>query len=576
MKKTRFKAIVFLILLMIISNVQTVFAFNKAQIPTHIEIGLFFENSAKSTLHLKAVNGFEVGVFQHNNFVRLFDMLDKQEIILRKDTYYMGSGRNYVEYTGSIDSITNTSNLQGPYHVQVADNFSSSIEALSFIQSLNAGGQQPYLVYENGWKVFIGLYLHQEEAQLKAEEISSISGQHARVISPSARRVQVLDLTGTPLFMFDSGENIYFRGFEDKGSTSLVNVEGRNYRGAIGAKRLSASDMSIVNKLLLEEYLYGVVPREMPASWAVEALKAQAVVARGYAVANVGRLTSSGFDLCNTTRSQVYGGYDVEHANSNRAVNETASRVVTYNGSIISAFYHSNSGGHTENSENVWSNPLPYIRGVKDDFSLDAPNSTWKEVFTRSQVRSLLEKNNIFVGDIIDIKATSVSENGRILELTIYGTSRNEVLAKERSRTLFGLKSTWFTVNTIGNTIDNTIDNTPDNVAVNDSVAVRGEARIIDSMQLQNQSILSANGITKITDPANIKIFDGKNYRGIKSSSVSEPSIVKSSIAESFEFVGRGYGHGLGMSQYGAKKMAEEGHNYIQILAHYYTGTKVE
>ncbi|AOY76939.1 SpoIID/LytB domain-containing protein [Clostridium formicaceticum] len=560
MKKTGFITMLFLIIIMIMHSGQTAFAFDKAQIPMYIEIGLFFENSAKSTVNLKANDGFEIGKFQQNNFVRLLDFLDKKEVILRKDTHYIGAGGSYVEYTGAINTSMNTSNLQGPYHVQVADTFSSSNEALSFMQSLSTGMDQPYLVYENGWKVFVGLYVHQEEAQLKGEEISNVNSYQTKVIPPSATRVQVLDLAGRPLFMFDSRENIYFRGFEDKGNVSLISVEGKNYRGAIGAKRLSASDMSIVNKLLLEEYLYGVVPREMPALWSLEALKAQAVVTRGYAVSNIGRFTNLGFDLCNTTRSQVYGGYDAEHANSNRAVNETSSKVITYNGNVISAFYHSNSGGRTENSENVWSNPLPYIKGVKDDFSLDAPNSTWKEVFTKGQIKSLLEKNNIFVGDVTDIQATSVSENGRILELTIYGTNGKEVLVKERSRNLFGLKSTWFTVNPIGNTIGNTTSNS--------NVTIQGDPEILHATELQNQSILSANGVTKITNPSNIKIFDGKNYREIAFSSAV--------TAESFEFVGKGFGHGLGMSQYGAKKMAEEGYNYMQILAHYYTGIKVE
>ncbi|SNS34073.1 stage II sporulation protein D [Anaerovirgula multivorans] len=557
MKRSRQMILILLTIITVMLGHELAFAFNKSQIPMNIEIGLFFQGAAKSTVLLKSNNGFEVGEFLQDEFIPLLDLSDKKDIILRKDSFYIGSGGNYVEYTGAI--IENQTNIQGPYHVQIGGLFNNRNEATQLIQFLSLGTmeEQPYLVYENGWKVFIGLYVQQEIAQIKANEINDYTGQATTVIPPSITRVQILDLSGRPLFMFDSTENVYFRGVDNKGAVSVVSVEGKNYRGAITAKRLSNSDMSIVNKLPLEEYLYGVVPSEMPALWSLEALKAQAVAVRGYAIANMNRFRNVGFDLCSTTTSQAYGGFDREHPNSNRAVDETHSKVLTYNGELVNAFYHSNSGGYTENSENVWSSTVAYIRGVKDDFSLGHQNSTWTEVLTKSQVKTLLENNNVFVGEVIDLKVTSVSQNGRVLELTVFGTNGQEVFVKERSRTIFGLKSTWFTVNGTGGSAGNSND-----------IMIRNNTSETNPITLNNKYIISSSGVSQISNPSNIKIYNGTNYREtIQSSTVA---------SDSFVFDGKGFGHGLGMSQWGAKKMAEEGYNYVQILTHYYTGTKVE
>ncbi|SES73816.1 stage II sporulation protein D [Natronincola peptidivorans] len=557
MKKTRLFLLLYIVITMTLVNLQTGLAFNKTQIPLHIEIGLFYEGTAKSTVHLKSINGFEIGKFSGDHFDTILNLYEPKEIILRKDSYYIGTGGSFLEYTGPISNGMTNINLQGPYHVQISNGFNNRQDAEHLIDSLSFMEDKAYLVYENGWKVFTGLYTDPEEAGIKAAEIQSISGETTKIITPSLTRVQVLDLFGKPIFMFDSNEDIYFRGFQDKANNTIVNIDGKNYRGAVTAKRMSNSDMSIVNKLLLEEYLYGVVPREMPASWSIEALKAQAVVARGYAVSNINRWRSVGFDLCNTTRSQVYGGYDDEHPNSNRAVSDTASRVLTHNGKLVNAFYHANSGGHTENSENVWSQPIPYILGVYDEFSLNAPNSTWTEVLTKNEVRDMLEKNNVFVGEVNNIKVTSVSENGRVLELTIYGTSGTEVLIKENSRRIFGLRSTWFTVDGAENPTNDLHD-----------IMVKNTTNNVNKIELHNKSIISANGVTKISNPSNIKIYNGKNYRSTET--------ISSKPADTFVFRGKGFGHGLGMSQHGARKMAEEGYNYIEILSHYYTGVKVE
>ena len=215
-------------------------------------------------------------------------------------------------------------------------------------------GIDSYLYYGDDWRVYAGPYKNGSEASKIAENVNRIYHHETNVIKPSNSRVQVIDEKNNIIFIYDSCYEIYFVGKKNGNNVPLVNVEGTDYRGGITAKRLTNSDMTIINKLPLEEYLYGVIPSEMPASWPVEALKAQAIAARGFAVTNFNKYKRFDFNLCTTTYSQVYKGYSGEHPNTNKAVDQTRDMVIFYNGKLVEPYYHSNSCGYTEDSENVW------------------------------------------------------------------------------------------------------------------------------------------------------------------------------------------------------------------------------
>lgn len=548
MKGTKLKKYAILLIGLFIVSLCPSFADQSMALPEKVEIGLYFRASAKSTVMVKAQNGFKIKKHQGNNTVNLTDFPNISGLILRKDAYYLGNKGNYVEYTGPIQEQVSQMTLQGPYRLQLGNGFSNLSSAEAFIKDLQLT-DQVYLAYEGGWQVYYGLLVSEEAALEKSSEIREMAKIETTVVYPSDTRVQVMDLNGKPIFSFDSSENIYFGPIEEKGTTSLVEIEGSQFRGEVTAKRSSSSDMAVVNRLSLEEYLYGVVPREMPASWPLEALKAQAVAARGYAITIMGKYREDGFDLCNTVSSQVYGGYDVEQSSTNRAVDETKSMILTYNGEPIPPYYHSNSGGQTEDSENVWSTVLPYIRGVKDPFSEGTPNSTWSVQLTLPELQAAMAKNNMDVGEIKNIRITEVSPNGRVLSLVVEGTKGKETLKKEASRSVFGLRSTWFQVMLQG---EGTIY-----VKSKDQEA----PGVISPHQLH---VISAEGSKELKNPANIQIYNGESYKGIDSN------------PEAVLIEGKGYGHGLGMSQHGAKAMAEKNYNFKDILTHYYTDVKVE
>ena len=155
----------------------------------------------------------------------------------------------------------------------------------------------------------------------------------------------------------------------------VLKLNGRPYRGKLVA-HLRSSRLTIVNRVGIDDYISGVVPDEMPPSWSMEALKAQAVAARSYAIAT--RKSGGIFDLYPDTRSQVYGGVASEETRTNKAVDQTAGQVVKYKGNVATTFFHSTSGGRTASIQDVWNSPpRGYLVAVPDKYDSMSPHHSW-------------------------------------------------------------------------------------------------------------------------------------------------------------------------------------------------------
>jgi stage II sporulation protein D len=201
------------------------------------------------------------------------------------------------------------------------------------------------------------------------------------------------------------------------GPEGLVTVAGKGvYRDVIEYRPGLSGGVTAVNRVELEKYIKGVVPLESPASWPIEALKAQAVAARSYALGTGGGPV---FDHYDTTASQVYGGYSAEQAKTNRAVARTRGEVLRHRGKVIVAYFHSTSGGHTEDNENIFSGstPLPYIRGVRDPWDRYSPYHRWRATYS---ARSL--GNSLGVGRLRSARVNSRGASSRILYATFRGS----------------------------------------------------------------------------------------------------------------------------------------------------------
>ncbi|MEP0759143.1 SpoIID/LytB domain-containing protein [Trichocoleus sp. DQ-A2] len=264
-------------------------------------------------------------------------------------------------------------------------------------------------------------------------------------------------------------------------------IGDRWYRGRTRLVR-TGKGLTAVNQVDLEQYLYSVLGSEMSANWPLEALKAQAVAARSYALYKRQTAGNSVFDVGDTQTWQVYKGLETEAESTQMAVNATAGQVLTYNGQIILAVFHSASGGHTENVENVWSEPLAYLRGVPD-YDQGTPGYQWQKSFSRNELSRLLGVSN--VKSLIPERTTP---SGRIMTMKVVGSGSTRRMTGSQLRQALKLRSTLFTV---------------------------------------------------------------------------------SSTGTGFQLNGRGFGHGLGLSQWGAYNLAQQGTNYQQILGHYYQRTAI-
>jgi stage II sporulation protein D len=231
------------------------------------------------------------------------------------------------------------------------------------------------------------------------------------------------------------------------GSSTVLHGDAENdlrdgaYRGRMVLNRDGGAVLA-VNHVSLEHYLYGVVPAEMPASWAAEALKAQAVVARSYALTS--RRPTEPYDVFADVRSQVYRGVYAEVATTTAAVRATRARVVTVGGQVAQTFFFSTSGGQTAaNEEAFGGTPLSYLRSVDDPHDDLSPVHTWTARFTRREAERKLRA--VLAGRLQGLAVLTRTPSGRAATVEVRGSEGNQTVSAATLRTALGLRSTWIT-----------------------------------------------------------------------------------------------------------------------------------
>jgi stage II sporulation protein D len=222
---------------------------------------------------------------------------------------------------------------------------------------------------------------------------------------------------------------------------SSVKYAGRGeFRGELLAIA-TGGGLNAVNRLGIDDYVKGVVANEVPSSWPRDALRAQAVVARSYALSTT--VDGDGFDLYDDIRSQVYDGKDSETQPTNRAVEATAGEVVKDGGEIAVTFYFSTSGGRTENVENAFdgSGPRSYLKSVRDPYDDASPHHRWRERFSRGDLERRL--SGYVRGRLRDIDVVQTGVSPRIVKARIEGTAGKETISGSALQARLGLMSTW-------------------------------------------------------------------------------------------------------------------------------------
>lgn len=346
-------------------------------------------------------------------------------------------------------------------------------------------------------------------------QLKSMSSPAMTVILSGSYKLNNLPLQSGTILKLNVGETgIWVDGIsyselqlvpDNLANTSTINngIRELSYLGNLDFK-IEGPNIMVYNTIDMENYLKGVVPYEMSNSYPLEALKAQAVAARNFALKKIGTRASYGYDFDDTILFQVYGGYNPSYANAIKAVDVTRGVVLLYNNELVEALYSASHGGYSEASENVWGNYSPYLRAKADSYENDSwPYGdillTAQEIEAKLKTKGYIDINDMFIR--LDLDNISRFESGRINSIPVIyrnteGVEFVRYISKDSARTFLSFPSSMYTIS-----------------------------------------------------------YDMENNL--------------------YRFSGKGYGHGLGMSQVGAKNRANSGQTFQDILAFYYSSTQL-
>ena len=460
-----------------------------------------------------------------------------------------------ILYTGLNEEVTvsleSTADIETNFRLQTA--FTTSQSAVdTWIAQAQAEGYPTYIEsYLNGWRLLIGEFPVDASWGDRNDFKNEVIAKGLAGGDSFWRQITIVEGETTIRISGNEAEVVTEKPITVEGENGLVLIGGSTYRGTGEVGFNSGGTLAGINIVKLDDYVQGVVPHELPPEPfggldAVEAQKAQAIAARTYALNNLGKRSSDGYDLLPTTSDQVYGGYDNEHPISTEAVQDTAGIVATYDGELITTVYHSTSGGYTANNEDIWNSAaVPYLRGVPDaergrasenvpslkvfknnanstslraakegDFEADwSRYHRWNFEWTAEEI-SLVVSNrfNIEVGEVFEINVTERSDSGRVYEIEF--VTENGTFYEHKDQVRWALQY----INASGN----------------------------PSPLLSTLFYIEPVKNNKTNEAAGFKVYGG------------------------------GWGHGIGMSQTGAVGMAIKGSSYEQILKHYYQGIELE
>ncbi len=369
------------------------------------------------------------------------------------------------------------------------------------------------------------------------------------------------DDLGKPLFRAEAVRTLRLQAPD-----GLLAFNGKLYRGTFEVFPRDGRFI-VVNTVETRPYLISVVGTEIPTEWHRQALAAQAIAARTYLLRHLG--SHGEYDLEGDEQDQAYGGFRGEVPASERAVADTEGLVLTYRGAVVDAFYSANAGGQTEASEDVWITPLPYLRSVPSPGDTAALSSwwgassyEWTKEYTEPALRRQLQRFGINVGTLEAIDVVERGAGGGVVRARIRGSAGTRDVLKDSTRGVFSLRSSSFSAafrpsnerELVGLPNDAT-DSPLQNVTKRDRIAELegiGAERVASVLAVQSTS---SDGAAVVSGLAPTKAL----YR----------------LPARIVFSGRGFGHRVGMSQWGMQGMALAGAGFTEILRHYYRGIEL-
>ncbi len=545
-----------------------------------LRVGLYYGSSAMATANLanEVGSGYRFGYFDSDrSFVEVGTTTEDHITICKDTNLYYASGSYYETRTSS------SYQLVGAYHLQTNQTYATYAEAAAAAQNYPYG----FPAYINGaYRVRFEFYSTEANA---AADAANYSGVTVVGNSTSCYTV-VITGTNTILFEYDGGAGGNYLGImPDVTGVAAPQTwfRGYCYYGGFQYCRRTGDDLTIINYVDVDDYVKGVVPYEMSASWPLETLKAGAVAARTFAEAT-SKHTTYGFDVCATTDCQVYRGvYTGSYAsNIERAAEETAGECIYYNGRLIEALYHSADGGATEDAANAWGSSYAYLIGKEDPYeqSISIPSDEWSYSMSGSELAEVLQEwssSYASCSDIVSVEITEYTAMGNVNEIVLTDSNgRTYTFTGDDTRGIFqnyfpnGYFSRRYIVLAPGESYTGSS-------TTGSTSSVSGSFYVTDGTSVsQADSIyaITASGTELLSGSASVISGSGSVSSGSAqtgSGSASGFDSVTNTSSTEWLIVGSGYGHNIGMSQYGAYAMGLQGYTYEEILTFYYTGVTI-
>ena len=337
----------------------------------------------------------------------------------------------------------------------------------------------------------------------------------------------------------------------------------RRYRGRLQFL-VRRGQVQVINHIGIETYLTSVVGSEMPHRWPLPALQAQAVAARTYALRQCGK--AGDFDVKASVSSQVYLGVESETPSTIEAVESTRSLVLVHAGRLINAVFHSSSGGATEPSGEVWRNQLPYLVSVADH-DQHSPVHRWNKRFDDDALRDLFRET----GGVKRLQVLKTSSTGRVRTARVQGPRGSLVLTGRELRKRLGLKSTMVQFELINGSTESATASAIATAQTAPQAATQAAPPLIglwqDSASGPDTSSSSSGRLASLLPPPPLPPLNPSAFNQPR------PRLRVGEVV--LEARGQGFGHGVGMSQWGAHGLALQGADFRQILLHYYRGAEI-
>lgn len=524
-----------------------------------VRIGLAYGSDARPAPKLLnrtgQATGYDFGWYDEDGAFQAVGETDVRDLVILKDkVIYLSAGENYSDR----DAQNSIRTIQ-PYHLETEKTFQSYAKAQAAADGFREEGVTAFPAYhEDAYTVRVGEYGSSSAARLAASEMEELLDQSLQAVGGSATCYTVakcssgeilfeFDQKGQPLGIQPHSEETWFAGY--------------SYNGGFEYNRVNGNDLTVINVVGIHGYVKGVITGEMSPSWPIEALKAQALCAKSYAYCSRGKHAALGFDLCNTTDCQVYQGTRQQNSNSNQAVDAVYGLFVLYKGNVVPTFYHASSGGWTEDAENVWGTPQGYLKAVEDVYLTQT--LPYSFIITNSEIQSILKaKGYSLQADIADFYVSEQTAAGNVRAVTFVQKNGKELtLTGEKARTVlnnssygYQIKSQRFTVTPVGS--GSTGEKLPINgtwitAKLRELFAIGGSGRKQLRLDAGSAFALTGSGIVPL-------------------SGLSETT-AGSTGSGTYRVTGTGSGHNVGMSQWGARAMAEKGFDYEEILHFYFT-----